>query len=202
MFWSSARLYHKIFEVWTSPEECDRVYQRRDMKDYFTLLATYNAHVNEELYTIIGELPEADRNKKAGSYFGSIFGLLNHIYSSDCAWLLRFKEKLSPLPALESPLLGEPLPQRGAPMFKDFETLGRKRPELDAVIGRFVTELREENLTQSFSFVTRMSGERTLILWQALTHMFNHETHHRGAIAQILDELGVANDYSNLMSIL
>lgn len=28
--------------------------------------------------------------------------------------------------------------------------------------------------------------------------MFNHETHHRGQIAEILDQFGVANDYSNL----
>ncbi|MFW5688300.1 MAG: DinB family protein [Spirochaetota bacterium] len=35
--------------------------------------------------------------------------------------------------------------------------------------------------------------------WQLLLHMFNHETHHRGAISQFLDEHDVANDYSNLV---
>ncbi len=34
--------------------------------------------------------------------------------------------------------------------------------------------------------------------WQCLLHMFNHQTHHRGQMAQILDEKGVENSYSNL----
>ncbi|WP_414705227.1 hypothetical protein [Pseudobacteroides sp.] len=29
--------------------------------------------------------------------------------------------------------------------------------------------------------------------------MFNHQTHHRGQISQILDSLKIANDYSNMI---
>jgi uncharacterized damage-inducible protein DinB len=29
--------------------------------------------------------------------------------------------------------------------------------------------------------------------------MFNHETHHRGQLAQVLDDRGVQNDFSNLI---
>ncbi len=31
-------------------------------------------------------------------------------------------------------------------------------------------------------------------------HLFNHQTHHRGQISVLLDQLGVENDYSNLIS--
>ena len=33
----------------------------------------------------------------------------------------------------------------------------------------------------------------------ALDHVFNHQTHHRGQVSQILDEMGVAHDFSNLI---
>jgi uncharacterized damage-inducible protein DinB len=29
--------------------------------------------------------------------------------------------------------------------------------------------------------------------------MFNHQTHHRGQVAQVLDEHGIENDVSNLI---
>lgn len=172
------------------------------MKEYLLLLAKYNAHVNRELYAIVAKLDDAQHVKEVGSYFKSLFGLLNHLYSADCGWLLRFNEKLGPYSALDVPELADPLPPRGVPMFKDFETLQGKRPALDAVIEHFVTELPEADLTKSFSFTLRAGGERTLVCWQALAHLFNHQTHHRGAVAQILDEMGVENDYSNVMSIL
>ena len=35
-----------------------------------------------------------------------------------------------------------------------------------------------------------------------IIHMFNHQTHHRGMISIYLEELGIANDFSNLNSIL
>lgn len=30
-------------------------------------------------------------------------------------------------------------------------------------------------------------------------HFFNHQTHHRGQIAAVLDAAGIENDYSNLI---
>jgi uncharacterized damage-inducible protein DinB len=35
--------------------------------------------------------------------------------------------------------------------------------------------------------------------WLVLLHMFNHQTHNRGQIALILDQMGVDNDYSGII---
>lgn len=172
------------------------------MKEYLALLAKYNAHVNRQLYAIAAKLTAEQRSKEVGSFFKSLLGLLNHIYSADLGWLVRLNEKLGPFAALDAPELKDTLPERGAMMFGEFATLETKRAALDAVIERFVAAFPESDLKKSFSFTLRNGQQRTLVVWQALAHLFNHETHHRGAVAQILDEFGVENDYSNVMSIL
>ena len=171
------------------------------MKEYLALLAKYNSHVNRELYAIAAKLTAKQRSKQVGSFFKSILGLLNHIYSADLGWLVRFNEKLGPFKELDAPELRDPLPERGALMFEDFATLQAKRASLDSVIERFIAAFPEADLKKSFTFTLRNGQQRTLVVWQALAHLFNHETHHRGAVSQVLDELGVENDYSNLMAI-
>jgi uncharacterized damage-inducible protein DinB len=33
-----------------------------------------------------------------------------------------------------------------------------------------------------------------------LLHLFNHQTHHRGQVAALLDQTGVANDYPGIVN--
>jgi uncharacterized damage-inducible protein DinB len=35
--------------------------------------------------------------------------------------------------------------------------------------------------------------------WRALLHFFNHQTHHRGQVSVLLDQMSVTNDFSNLI---
>lgn len=172
------------------------------MKDYLMLLAKHNAHANRQLYEVVAPLPADQLNKEVGSYFGSLYGVLNHLYGSDCRMLLRIKDNLESYPALESALLKDPMPAGREPVFADFATLNAKRPQMDELIERFVSELTEGDLAKRFTIKLRSGVEKSLLLWQTLAHIFNHETHHRGAAAQILDEMGVTNDYSNVMSLL
>ena len=37
---------------------------------------------------------------------------------------------------------------------------------------------------------------------KANKHRFNHQTHHRGALSQLLDEGKIENDFSNLLAII
>lgn len=36
-------------------------------------------------------------------------------------------------------------------------------------------------------------------VWLVFLHLFNHQTHNRGQIALILDQIGVDNDYSGIL---
>ncbi len=172
------------------------------MKEYLSLLADYNAYVNREVYAIVAKIPAAERTKDVGSFHKSIFGVLAHIYGSDVGWLRRFKEYVGPFKALAIPELEGPPHQWGVPMFKDFESMHAKRPALDAVIKQFVAEIPEESLAKVFSYPNYLGQKRTIAFGQALLHFFNHQTHHRGAVSEILDEMKITNDYSGLVEML
>ena len=172
------------------------------MKEYLSLLADYNAYVNREVYAIAAKIPESDRMKDVGSFHKSLFGVLSHIYASDVGWLRRFKEKVGTYKALAIPELDGPPHQWGVPMHKDFESLRAKRPALDAVITQLVAEIPDADLAKVFTYANYVGAQRTLAFWQALVHFFNHQTHHRGAVSEILDEMKVTNDYSGLVEML
>jgi len=70
------------------------------MKEVLSLFASYNAHVNRELYRLVSRLTEADRNSENGSYHGSLFGTLNHMYNSDVGGLRRLTEHVKDYPSL------------------------------------------------------------------------------------------------------
>lgn len=42
-------------------------------------MAQYNRWMNQKIYTICAEIPNAKRNKDLGAFFKSIDGTLNHI---------------------------------------------------------------------------------------------------------------------------
>lgn len=166
------------------------------------LYADYNFQVNDAVYSIVGGIPDADRRRNAGSFHISLFQILSHVYSSDVGWLLRIESSLGPFRALAGSTLADPLPARGETIFPDFETLQRKRPDLDNAIVRLAAEISLEDLHRQFVYKNRHGQEKRVSLWQAFLHMFNHETHHRGVISQILDEMKIENDFSNVMDML
>lgn len=172
------------------------------MKEYLSMLADYNAHANREMYAVVAKLSDEQRMREVGSFYKSIFGLLSHIYSSDVGWLLRIGEKVAPYKALATPVLTGQPHQWGSPPFKDFASLEAKRPALDAVFTNLISEVPEADLTKVITYANFRGEQRTVAFWQALAHLFNHQTHHRGAVSEVLDELKVTNDYSGIVEFL
>ena len=74
-----------------------------DIKQSFLNLARYNERVNREMYEVLSVLTGRARKQEAGSWFGSIHGILNHLIICDLNWLKRYRA-LSP----ESPVLTDP----------------------------------------------------------------------------------------------
>ena len=65
-----------------------------------------------------------------------------------------------------------------------------------------VEELTDEMLAGGIVLVDPKGNKHRFIFGQVLMHLFNHQTHHRGALSQLLDELEIENDFSNLLSII
>jgi len=68
---------------------------------------------------------------------------------------------------------------------------------IDTAMIDFVTLITEEELDKSIP-VTSFNGVENQFVWFILIQCFTHATHHRGEISQILDEMGIENDFSGL----
>jgi len=173
------------------------------MKEVLSLFASYNAHVNGEVFHLVSELTEELRNSQNGSYHGSLFGTLNHMYNSDVGWLRRLREHVKEYQSLAVPELQGDHPHRwDAALTPDFTTLAMRRPQLDELIIRFIAEVPEKDLAHSFTYTNYYGDVRTVTFGQALLHMFNHQTHHRGAVSEQLDRMKISNDYSGLVEMI
>ncbi len=164
------------------------------------MLDEYNRHVNKEMNAIIKGLNAEQWNRKFGGYFPSIHALCNHIYICDFNWLKRFS-KLREFEFVKDTLFNKSIGFDAVAIgpIKDYIA---KREALDEHIGKFVKEIKEEDLGKKLKYVDSEGNEYNIIFGVLIFHIFNHATHHRVMISLYLEEMGIANDYSNLVEIL
>lgn len=146
---------------------------------HFQLLAQYNALANERLYTACSQLSDADRTQIRPAFFKSIHGTLNHILVGDLIWLNRFEGKEVPSTGLDTIL------------YEDFEQLWQARVTQDERIQRFVDALTEGILSQSIRYVNNAGNMHCDPMPLLVAHLFNHQTHHRGQVHDLLSQTSV-----------
>ncbi|MCJ2033828.1 DinB family protein [Methylobacterium sp. J-068] len=150
------------------------------LADHMRTMAAYNAWANDRLYAAAAKLPDDAYRQEAGAFFGSLHGTLNHLLVVDRLWLRR--------------LTGE----GGAPnrldviLFEDLEDLRRARVAEDARLEAYVAGLSAGGLAAIFDYATTSGVPQRQPRSEALAHLFNHQTHHRGQAHAILTRLGVA----------
>ena len=169
------------------------------MKEIFQLLAEYNALTNLEMIGILEKLPAEKLAQEAGSFYGSILGLVNHILVSDLTWLERFVKQW---PELEP--IKKRLPVLKVQKLTDIvlDSLAAYKPvrlDLDETIKQVVRTISDGRYDQVLSYRNLRGVDQKKIAWRTFLHLFNHQTHHRGQVALLLDQLKVENDYSNLI---
>jgi len=148
-------------------------------RDYCQTMAEYNQWMNQKLYAVCAEIPDADRKQDRGAFFKSIHGTLNHLLYGDRAWLGRF--------------VNQPFSVRviGQDLYTEFAELQREREICDREILNWATNVSPDWLAQPFNYTSNVDGEtRILPTWVLVTHMFNHQTHHRGQLTTLLSQLG------------
>lgn len=157
----------------------------------FVRLAQYNRWFNGQLYDVAGRLSEEERQRDLGAFFGSLHGTLDHILLTDRLWLGRFERSELALPSLDGASLVyrvDGLDQGVEP--DDFDRLRREREATDGVIERFVRDLDESLLAADLAYHNSKGQPFTSPVWQIVTHLFNHQTHHRGQATTLLHQLG------------
>lgn len=158
--------------------------------DYVRTMASYNRWQNESLYGSAGTLTDAQRKEPRGAFFGSIHGTLNHLLWGDQMWMSRFA--------------GTALPkgQRPADSTAERETwdeLKAARIAFDGVIVTWADKLDPKWLEGDLTWLSGAAGrEVTKPKWLLVTHLFNHQTHHRGQVHCMLTQCGAKPGVTDL----
>lgn len=164
------------------------------------LFAMYNEITNIEMNEIISELSSVQWERQFNGYFNSIKSMCNHIYICDFNWLKRFSN-LRPFKFIRNSMFKQTLGFDEV-VLESIQDYKEKRGKLDISINEFVNELKREDIEKDLKYIDSHGKEYNRNFGGLILHMFNHETHHRGMISIYLEEMKIANDYSNLMDML
>jgi uncharacterized damage-inducible protein DinB len=118
---------------------------------------------------------------------------------ADVTWLRRLAGHL---PELKS--VTQELPEfqfRGLKVlaWDSLPALRPAREKVDGLLERVVRDIPAARYPEPMEYRNIRGEPQRKIIWRVLLHVFNHQTHRRGQVAALLDQFGVANDYSNLI---
>ncbi len=170
--------------------------------DIYEAQARYNAWFNVRLYEVSASLTDEERRRELGAFFGSVHRTLNHLILCDHIWLLRLQPDLAE--AVPRDASGNALKPAGldSVVYDDFDLLRRRRVELDATVQRWIASLAPADLDREMAYRTTQGVAVRHPLWWAVTHMFNHQTHHRGQVTTLLFQLGYNPGVTDLLAML
>ena len=169
-----------------------------NITDTLSKYAEYNNMANKELILILEPLGTTKLEEPVGSYFKTLGGILNHMATADLVWFPRLKDQgIWPTEELEA-LEALPKVQYGQKVFGTWEEFKTLRRELDRLWMKVAENFPMEKDNQVVEYTTFQGSLARVPLGGILLHLFNHQTHHRGAISQILDVWNISNDYSGL----
>ena len=171
--------------------------------DHYRAMARYNAWMNEKIYAVAAEMPDSERRRDVRAFFHSIHETLNHLLLTDRAWLWRFTHDARVAESRDAK--GEPIAMTGRldqELYADFEQLRRERVRTDADITAFAAALTPERLDGELVYRTTAGKEQRHVMWWAVSHFFNHQTHHRGQMTTLLKQAGYDPGTTDLIEML
>jgi uncharacterized damage-inducible protein DinB len=176
--------------------------QQDPLLDNYRLLARYNQWFNNRLYNACEPLSAQERERERGAFFGSIHRTLNHVVWGDQMWLQRFAVQDTSFPALESGLLElPPGAVHETVLYTEWTALRARRAQLDAAIEAWLSEMPASFLLSTMRYSNTKGIVREHPAWQALTHFFNHQTHHRGQVTTLLSQSGIDVGTTDLIAL-
>lgn len=170
--------------------------------DNYRFLARYNRWMNQRLYLACETLSDEERKRERGAFFGSIHHTLTHLVLADKMWLQRFAAQGTAFAALSPALLA--LPDGSdytSDLHPDWLDLKRAREALDAAIEAWIAEMPPQFLLSTLRYANTKGVPRAHPVWQAMTHFFNHQTHHRGQATTLLTQAGVDVGVTDLIAL-
>jgi uncharacterized damage-inducible protein DinB len=149
-------------------------------------LYEFNAWANHRSLEAAAKLTNEQFTKPMGSSFGSVRDTLAHICGAEWIWLERFEGR-------------SPASFPNASDYVDVAILRAKWAEQEGRLLAFVAALKQEDLNRLLEYKTMKFGVYSNPLWQAMQHVVNHGTYHRGQVTTLLRQLGAQPIPTDLM---
>jgi len=145
----------------------------------FQLLANFNAWANTKIIFSCKELDDVEYKKDRKAFFSSIHNTLNHLLVVDRAYISRIEGKDHGLKSLDQILYGN--------LFQ----LEEARIKEDKRLVDLVNNLSKENINKEITYKGFETSKQIYTINMILITLFNHQTHHRGQIHNMLSQAGV-----------
>ena len=161
--------------------------------DWVRMMAEYNSAMNRRLYEAAARLDDAERKRERGAFWGSIHGTFSHLLWADRMWMSR-------IAGWEKP--AQTLKQSGT-LEDDYAMLSERRATTDAALAEWAAGLNAAWLDGDLAWYSG-AARRDVVRPRAMivTHMFNHQTHHRGQAHALLTQSGQSTGDTDLFLVL
>lgn len=174
--------------------------------EHYRWMARYNALFNARLYDACEPLDDNERKRDRGAFFGSIHRTLNHLVVADQIWLKRLRQcgvdNGFDCQALSSETLDLPDGHAlDAPVYDVWSALRGKRRQLDDAITSWLAQMPAQFPDFKMHYSNSQRVRRAHPAWNALSHFFNHQTHHRGQVTTLLMQVGVDPGVTDLLAL-
>jgi uncharacterized damage-inducible protein DinB len=146
---------------------------------HFQMLSQYNKGANQRLYDACSQLDDSARKLDRLGFFKSIHGTLNHILVGDRIWLTRFRGGTIPSTALD------------AILYVNFEALRDAREDEDRMIESFFESVGDAFFSGDIHYNNNEGRDLSDPISLLAAHFFNHQTHHRGQVHDMLSQAGI-----------
>ena len=152
--------------------------------DTLRTLMRYKAWANELVFAAAAKLPEAELTAPRKIVFGSLLRTLNHVYAMDEVWRAHLEAR------------PHGYATRNPEVCPSLAELRDAQAGMDAWFVRYADSLSREDEIVNFRFIGGGSGSMTRR--DILLHVANHGTYHRGNVASMMYQAGVAPPTTDL----
>lgn len=145
--------------------------------NYFQTLAKYNIWANNLAIYWLEQISVTDWNKNLGGSMPSLAATVAHIAGAEKIWYERLSSKIV------EPFLTTYFKGNRNDTIKIWKEVSRN-------LSAFLEELPEYTLTDNLDYKNLAGTEFTSKKFEAIAHVFNHSTYHRGQIINYLRQIG------------
>ena len=141
------------------------------------VLMEFNFWANAKTLQSVESIPDEKLYEDRKDSFGGIHGTLVHMCGAEDIWLQRLTN-ITPTVYMT----------KGS--YPTMDTVRTKWEEVNEGYKKYLAVLTEDELARGFEITTQKGDRFSQLVWQALQHLVNHSSYHRGQITTMLRQIG------------